>query len=131
MAPLKVLLVDDEEEFVKALAERLEIRGIHAEVAFNGEQGLQAVRVSSPDVMVLDLKMPGIDGLEVLRRVMKSHPEVRVIVLTGHGSEMDREVATRTGAFEYLHKPVDIRDLIEVINRAYKHISERSMSQED
>lgn len=131
MAPLKVLLVDDEEEFVKALAERLEIRGIRAEVAFNGEQGLQSVRVSSPDVMVLDLKMPGIDGLEVLRRVMKSHPEVRVIVLTGHGSERDREVATRTGAFDYLHKPVDIRDLIDVINRAYKDKAEKSMPRGD
>ena len=117
---MKVLLVDDEEEFVKALAERLEIRGMQVEVALNGEQGLRKVRDDVPDAMVLDLKMPGIDGLEVLKRVKKNHPEVRVIILTGHGSERDRDAAVRAGAFEYLQKPVDIKDLVEVLSRAYK-----------
>ena len=125
MTPFKVLLVDDEEEFVRALAERLEIRGIEAEVALSGEQGLQRVRHGTPDVMVLDLKMPGIDGLEVLRRVTKSHPEIRVIILTGHGSEKDRDAANRSGAFDYLQKPVDIQVLMEVLNRARKSTLEK------
>ena len=130
MTPFKVLLVDDEEELVKALAERLEIRGIMAEVALNGEQGLQKVTHDTPDVMVLDLKMPGIDGLEVLRRVRKSHPQIRVIILTGHGSERDRVVAERIGAFDYLQKPVDIQVLVEVLNRAWKSRQENGASPE-
>jgi DNA-binding response OmpR family regulator len=130
MTPFKVLLVDDEEELVKALAERLEIRGIMADVALNGEQGLQRVTYNTPDVMVLDLKMPGIDGIEVLRRVRKSHPQIRVIILTGHGSERDRDVAERIGAFDYLQKPVDIQVLVEVLNRAWKSRQENGASPE-
>jgi DNA-binding response OmpR family regulator len=130
MAAVKVLLVDDEEELVKALVERLEIRGITADVALNGEQGLQRVKYNTPDVMVLDLRMPGIDGLEVLRRVRKSHPQIRVIILTGHGSERDREVAERIGAFDYLQKPVDIQVLVEVLNRAWKSRLENGASLE-
>lgn len=130
MTPFKVLLVDDEEELVKALAERLEIRGIMADVALNGEQGLQRVTYNTPDVMVLDLKMPGIDGIEVLRRVKKSHPQIRVIILTGHGSERDRVVAERIGAFDYLQKPVDIQVLVEVLNRAWKSRQENDAGPE-
>jgi two-component system response regulator CpxR len=119
MAAFKVLLVDDEEEFVKALAERLELRGFKIRVALNGERALEMLQDESPDVMVLDLRMPGIDGLEVLRRVKKTAPEVQVIILTGHGSEADRQMALRSGAFEHLQKPVDITRLIDTLNRAY------------
>lgn len=115
---MKLLLVDDEEEFVKALAERLELRGMKPRIAFSGEQALQMVQDEVPDVMVLDLRMPGIDGLKVLGRIKRAHPQVRVIILTGHGSDSDREAAFRLGAFEYLQKPVDIRDLVRVLNRA-------------
>lgn len=115
----KLLLVDDEEEFVNALAERLQIRRFEPRVALNGERALQMIEDDPPDVMVLDLKMPGIDGIEVLRRVKKSNPRIQVIILTGHGSEKDQEIVLRLGAFEHLQKPVDINDLILVLNRAY------------
>lgn len=121
MAKFNVLLVDDEEELVNALAERLQIRGFNAEIALNGEQALQTVQDRPPDVMVLDLRMPGIDGLEVLRRIKKTHPRIQVVVLTGHGSEKDREIALRLGAFDYLQKPVDIGDLVQTLMGAYQH----------
>ncbi|GLI33229.1 response regulator [Desulforhabdus amnigena] len=119
MGKFRVLLVDDEEELVKALAERLEIRKLSCQIALNGEEALRIVEDSPPDVMVLDLKMPGMDGMEVLRRVKKSHPEIEVLILTGHGSESDEQIARRLGAFDYLQKPVDIRELVSALERAY------------
>lgn len=121
MEEIKVLLVDDEDEFVKSLSERIQMRDIESGVAFNGEEALGIVDEDMPDVMVLDLKMPGIDGLEVLRRVRKTYPDVQVIMLTGHGSEKDEREARRLGAFEYLQKPTEIDRLVETIKRAYKH----------
>ncbi len=120
MLKFSVLLVDDEREFVSTLAERMEIRGIVPEVAFSGEQALEILENSVPDIMVLDLKMPGIDGLEVLRQVKKRHPQVQVIILTGHGSERDETAARRLGAFDHLQKPVDINDLVRVMQQAFE-----------
>lgn len=119
MEQIKVLLVDDEDEFVKSLSERMKMRDLEAGVAFNGEQALDIVDEDIPDVMVLDLKMPGIDGMEVLRRVRKSYPDVQVIMLTGHGSEKDEKEARRLGAFDYLQKPAGINKLVETIKKAY------------
>ncbi|MGA2404696.1 MAG: response regulator [Syntrophobacteraceae bacterium] len=84
-----ILIVDDEVEFAEAFAERLRLRGFTAHIANSGEQALRIVDEGAAKIMVLDLKMPGMDGLEVLRRAKKSHPEVQVIMLSGHGSEMD------------------------------------------
>jgi DNA-binding NtrC family response regulator len=120
MSKFSVLLVDDEKEFVTTLAERMQIRGLEPEVAFSGEQALEILENSIPDVMVLDLKMPGIDGLEVLRRVKKCHPQIQVIILTGHGSERDEAAARRLGAFDHLQKPVDINDLVRVMEKAFR-----------
>jgi DNA-binding response OmpR family regulator len=120
MAEFKLLLVDDEEEFVNALAERLELRRLAPRVAFDGESALRMVRDDPPEVMVLDLKMPGIDGVEVLRRVKRVWPRVQVVILTGHGSERDEETVRRLGAFECLQKPVDIADLVETLRKAYE-----------
>ena len=120
MAKFKILLVDDEEEFVLSLAERLEIRGFTPRVAHNGERAIQLVEEDPPDVMVLDLKMPGMDGLEVLRRVKRAHPRVQVVMLTGHGSERDEDAARRLGAFEHLQKPVELRDLLRVLESAHE-----------
>ena len=114
-----LLLVDDEKEFVSTLAERLQMRGIQPQVAFSGEEALEMLKRNVPDVMVLDLKMPGIDGLEVLRRVKKRHPRVQVIILTGHGSERDEAAARRLGAFDHLQKPVDLNDLVQVMGQAF------------
>ena len=115
---LKVLYVDDEEEFVRTMAERMEMRALGGEVALSGEEALHMLEGDVPDVMVLDLRMPGLDGMEVLRRVKSSYPQVEVIVLTGRGSEQDEEEAKNLGAFAYLMKPVDINQLMETVRAA-------------
>ena len=123
MEKLKVLLVDDEEEFVKALADRIQIRDLGADVALNGEQALQIVDDEVPDVMVLDLRMPGIDGMEVLRRVKKAYPKVEVIILTGHGSESDEREARKLGAYDYLQKPTSIDVLVQKLKEAGSRVN--------
>lgn len=124
---MKILLVDDEKEFVEALSERLQMRDLGSDVALDGEQALHVVKGEIPDVMVLDLRMPGIDGLEVLRRVKEAYPSVQVIVLTGHGSERDEQEARRLGAYDYLQKPVDIDKLVTTLKNAYRKKMEDAM----
>lgn len=113
-----LLLVDDEREFVHTLSERLLMREIGSSVVYDGEQALAFVANAPPDVMVLDLKMPGIDGLEVLRQVKDAHPDVAVIILTGHGSREDEQRCMQAGAFAYLQKPVDIDVLTGLLRQA-------------
>jgi two-component system response regulator CpxR len=120
--PSKVLLVDDEREFVQTLSERLLMRDMGSAVAYDGESALHLVAEDEPEVMILDLKMPGIDGIEVLTRVKKTSPDIEVIILTGHGSEADRETCMKLGAFAYLQKPVDIEVLSETIKKANEKI---------
>jgi len=115
---LKVLLVDDEEDFVRTMAERMEMRDLGSDVALDGETALQMLEEEIPDVMVLDLRMPGIDGMEVLRRVKKTYPQIEVIIMTGHGSDEEEVEARSLGAFDYLRKPVDITHLMETIKGA-------------
>jgi CheY-like chemotaxis protein len=122
--PSKVMLVDDEEEFVLALSERLQTRRMTPVVAFNGEQALAMVENDEPEVMVLDLKMPGIDGMEVLRRVKRTHPSTEVIILTGHGTDAEEVLARELGAYAYLRKPVDIEELTETMKAAYRRLEE-------
>lgn len=123
--PSKILLVDDEREFVQTLSERLLMRDMGSAVAYDGESALEVVREDEPDVMILDLKMPGIDGIEVLRRVKATQPEIEVIILTGHGSDADRTTCLELGAFAYLQKPVDVEELGETIKRANEKISQK------
>ncbi len=120
--PSRVLLVDDEREFVQTLSERLQMRDVGSAVTYDGESALEMVQQDEPDVMILDLKMPGIDGLEVLRRVKQSRPRIEVIVLTGHGSEADREKCMQLGAFAYLQKPVDIDLLSKTLRQAHEKV---------
>ena len=120
--PAKVLLVDDEREFVQTLSERLILRDMGSAVAFDGESALKLVHEEEPEVMILDLKMPGIDGIEVLRRVKETQPGIEVIILTGHGSETDRETCMNLGAFAYLQKPVDIDVLSDTLKKANEKI---------
>lgn len=120
MKKLRLLLVDDENEFVETLADRLKMRELDASIARNGEEALSAVKEEEPDVIVLDLKMPGIDGIEVLKRVKKAYPHVEVIILTGHGSKQDEEAARRLGAFDYVRKPADLDRLVSRIKNAFK-----------
>jgi CheY-like chemotaxis protein len=115
---LKVLFVDDEEEFVRTMAARMELRDLGGDVALSGEQALTMLREDTPDVIVLDLRMPGMDGLEVLRQVKATYPQIEVVVMTGRGSEQDEETARQLGAFAYLTKPVDINTLMETVRSA-------------
>ena len=124
--PQKVLLVDDEKEFVHTLSERLQTRHLESAVVYDGEEALSFIEGDQPEVMVLDLKMPGIDGIEVLRRVKKEHPETEVIILTGHGSEREEKLAGELGAFAYLQKPVDIDKLSATMKAAYKKIRQQT-----
>jgi DNA-binding response OmpR family regulator len=113
-----ILLVDDEVEFVTTLAERLDLRDIAARVAHDGESALKAVAEDEPHVMVLDMMMPGMKGIEVLQRVREQHPSVQVILLTGQGKTRDGIDGMRHGAFAYLMKPLDIEELIRTLSEA-------------
>ena len=119
----RYLLVDDEKEYIQTLSDRLQTRDLDSAIAYNGEEALSHIEKDEPDVMVLDLKMPGIDGMEVLRKVKKERPHVEVIILTGHGSEQDRNSAMELGAFAYLEKPVDIEVLTKAMKEAYNKIN--------
>jgi len=123
--PSRILLVDDEREFVQTLSERLIMRDMGSVVAYDGESALNMVDDEEPEVMILDLKMPGIDGIEVLRKVKASRPDIEVIILTGHGSEADREICMGLGAFAYLHKPVDIDLLSTTLKQANKKVQKQ------
>jgi two-component system response regulator CpxR len=120
--PSKILLVDDEREFVQTLSERLLMRDMGSAIAYDGESALEVAREDEPDVMILDLKMPGIDGIEVLRRIKATQPQIEVIILTGHGSEADQQTCMQLGAFAYLQKPVDVEELSATIKRANEKI---------
>ncbi|NOX32955.1 MAG: response regulator [Deltaproteobacteria bacterium] len=123
--PSKVLLVDDEQEFVKTLSERLTLRDMGSAVVHDGESALRLIEQDEPDVMVLDLKMPGQSGIDVLKKVKQTHPLIEVIILTGHGSDEDRKQCMELGAFDYLHKPTDITKLSQVIKKANEKVSQR------
>jgi DNA-binding response OmpR family regulator len=122
--PSKFVLVDDEREFVETLSDRLLMRDMAATVVYNGEQALSLVDEEEPEVIVLDLKMPGIDGFEVLRRIKKEHPKVEIIVLTGQSSKEDEEACLKLGAFAYLEKPVDVEVLAQIMRKAYQKVRE-------
>jgi DNA-binding response OmpR family regulator len=114
---VKILLVDDESELVSALAERLNLRDINADFATNGEAATEKVRAEAYDLAVLDMKMPGLSGLDLKKRLQSLRPGMRFIFMTGHGSEED----FRTGSSEaagYLVKPVRIEDLLAAIRQA-------------
>jgi DNA-binding response OmpR family regulator len=119
----KVLLVDDEEDFVSTLAERLALRGVQARTAFNGEQALRAVASDPPHIVVLDVMMPGMSGLEVLKRIKADFPSLPVILLTGIGSAKEGVDGMRLGAFDYLMKPLQLEELTRKISEALKTTS--------
>jgi DNA-binding NtrC family response regulator len=114
----RILLVDDEEDFASALAERLVLRGFQAETATSGMDALRHIRECDFSVLILDVKMPGIDGLGLMAEIKRKHPNLPVILLTGHGSAADAEAGMKKGAFDYLMKPIDIDELIEKIGDA-------------
>jgi DNA-binding response OmpR family regulator len=116
---IKVLIADDEYEFSSTLQTRLNLRNFLTTMVNSGEAALKAVEEEKPDVLLLDLKMPDLDGLEVLARLREADADIKVIILTGHGSfEVGRE-GMELGAFDYIMKPVDLNVLIAKIEEAY------------
>ena len=111
MPMTNILLIDDEERFLKTTRALLEKEECHVSTAVDGWQGLEQLKAKRIDVVILDVKMPGIDGIEVLRRIKADHPLVEVIMLTGH-STLDSAISgLKLGAFDYLTKPCDISEL--------------------
>jgi len=125
---IKVLLVDDEVSFVDTLAKRLRMRDLLVDTVYDGEQALSFIKKTEPDVIVLDLKMPGLHGIEVLREIKKSKKHIQVIILTGHGTDKDEEEARKLGGFDFLRKPADIDLLVAKIKEAHWEKFERAMT---
>jgi len=125
---IKVLLVDDEKSFVDTLAQRLSMRELIVDKVYDGEQALSYIKKMDPDVIVLDLKMPGLHGIEVLREIKKIKHEIQVIILTGHGTDKDEEEARKLGGFDFLRKPADIDLLVSKIKEAFMEKIERAMT---
>ena len=115
---LKVLLVDDEEDFVDMLSLRLEASGVEASTVSSGEACLGFLEDAPVDVVVLDVKMPGMDGLETLQRLKAQWPDLPVIMMTGHGSLESAEQGAALGAFDYLIKPADFNELLGKLKAA-------------
>jgi len=116
----KILLADDEIPLMKSLLKLLSLKGYQVDSVTDGEQAVQLLQSSSYDVMILDLKMPGMDGIETLKRIKKLGLSVIVLILTGHGSIDSALEAIRLGAYDYLTKPCDIEDLLTKIEDALK-----------
>lgn len=114
----KVLLVDDEEEFLKTLAERLSLRGLKVTTATSGKEALSSIEGKAFDLIVLDLAMPGMDGIESLKRIKEKQPDAEIIMLSGQGSIRTSIEAMKLGACDFLQKPVDINNLLEKVSAA-------------
>ena len=120
MTVKRVLLVDDEQEFTQTLVERLELRDIEAEAAASGHDALRKFRTTPFDIILLDVKMPGISGIETLQEIKRINPNQRVVLLTGHGSKEDAKYGMQLGAEAYLMKPVNLKVLLDIFQKAEK-----------
>ncbi len=120
METIRLLLVDDEDDFRRTVAKRLMKRGIDVKQAASGEECLEILKNDPVDVVVLDVKMPGMDGIETLHRIKKNHPEIEVIMLTGHATTQDGVDGIKTGAFDYLSKPIELEHLLGKIRQAHE-----------
>jgi DNA-binding NtrC family response regulator len=118
---LNVLLVDDEKGYLHVLSNRLARRGITSTAAFSGTQAIQILRKNDFHVVVLDLKMEDMDGIEVLKVIKRMVPTLPVIILTGHGSQTAAREGIAYGAFDYLSKPCELLTLIDKIHQAHRY----------
>jgi DNA-binding NtrC family response regulator len=133
MSGSRVLLVDDEMEFVETLAMRLETRGFRVAVAGTGETAVEKVQAQSFDAILLDLAMPGMDGIETLKRLRELNPDSQVVLLTGRATVKKATEAMRLGALDLLEKPVDIEVLVGKIEEAATNkmrLAERRIEEE-
>ncbi|WP_035246506.1 response regulator [Desulfogranum mediterraneum] len=118
----KVLIIDDEVEFAATLCQRLRLRGVDAVDIHSGTEGLASLGELGPDIVVLDLKMPDMNGLDILTEIKENHPAIQVIMLTGHGSVASGVRAMEKGAFDYIMKPVDLKELLAKMEQADQDI---------
>lgn len=120
MSKFRVLFVDDEVDFLETILKRMQKRGLAAHGVHSGEEAIAWLQQNPADVIVLDVRMKGMDGIQTLRRLKSSHPLVEVIMLTGHASlEIARE-GMKLGAFDYLMKPIDLDELLYKMEDAYQ-----------
>ena len=115
-----VLIVDDEQDFAETLVKRLQRRGFHVHSVSSGQKALDFLTVQSVQVIILDVMMPGMDGLETLREIKTNWPQIQVILLSGHGGEELGLRGMAYGAHTYLLKPVSLNKLVETVNQAYE-----------
>lgn len=120
MKSIKLLLVDDEKSFLKVLAERLNMRDLKSTSAYSGKEAIALMSKNKYDVVVLDLKMPGMSGQEVAGYVKAKFPDTQIIILTGHGSDKEEMFLKEIGVYEYTQKPVNFDSLVEIIRRAHR-----------
>jgi len=120
----RVLIVDDEKEFVELVSQRLTMRDYDVTAAFSGEEALETVKKYNFDIVVLDVLMPGIDGIETLREIKRIKPLTEVILLTGHAAVDTAIEGMKLGAYDYLTKPCEISDLVTKLNKAHARKAE-------
>jgi DNA-binding response OmpR family regulator len=119
MKQLDILLVDDEKDFVEVLAERMKVRGFKVNIAYDGQEAIDYLKERQPDVLVLDMKMPRKNGIDVMRWLNSKKIELPVLILTGYSSETEEEEAWKLGVFDILRKPPEIDVLSKAIKEAY------------
>jgi DNA-binding NtrC family response regulator len=128
----KILLVDDEKDFLDVMSERIEARGMDVTTADSAEKALKNVESGGFDAIILDLMMPGMDGLQTLKAIKKKNPDLQVILLTGHATVEKGIEAMKLGAMDFLEKPADLNKLTEIIKKAQARkmvIIERKMEE--
>ena len=121
----RILLVDDEEKFVEMLAQRLEARGLEVGTAFSGDEALARLKEKDFDVIILDVLMPGKDGVDTLREIKQLKPLTEVIMLTGHATVETAINGMKLGAHDFLMKPTETKDLVDKITNAYRRKTEQ------
>ncbi|NDY72761.1 response regulator [Desulfobacter hydrogenophilus] len=123
--PVKILIVDDEKDFVEMFSLRLTRQGEKVSAVYSGQEALDLLEKTKIDVVILDIRMPGMDGIETLKKIKASYPLVEVILLTGHGSTETAVEGMKEGAFDYLMKPADFDDISEKLSNAWKRKDEQ------
>jgi DNA-binding NtrC family response regulator len=121
---VRVLLIDDEVEFTEVLAERMKTRGLEVDSASNGQEGIDKAKNKYYDAIILDMAMPGMDGIEALKLLLEANPDSQVVLLTGHATVKKSVEALKLGAIEFLEKPADIKVLTEIVIKAQKKKSD-------
>ena len=129
---IDLLFVDDERQFLESMTKRLEVRDFNVIAVDSGVKALEAAREHHVDIVLLDLKMPGMNGEDTLRALKAEHDWMEIVILTGHGSVDSAVECTQSGAYSYLQKPCDLDKMLEVLTEAYKkRIMNKKQIEED